>query len=102
MRCLAAELFEVLFDFEGGHAAGAGGGDGLAVAAVLDVSAGVDAGELHALAGDEDVVLGLDVAVVVEVELAFEHLGVGLVADAEEDEADGKCPALVGLLVVRA
>jgi hypothetical protein len=95
-----AELFEVLFDFECGHAAGAGGGDGLAVAAILDVSAGVDAVELNARAGDEDVVLGLDVAVVVEVELAFEHLRVGLVADAEEHEADGKRPALLGLLVV--
>ena len=97
---LAAECFEVLFDFEGGHAAGASGGDGLAVAAVLDVSAGVNALKLHALAGDKDVVLALDVAVGVEVELALEHLGVGFVADAEEDEADGKRPALVGLLVV--
>src|SRR5579875_688573 len=51
---LAAEFFEVLFDFESGHAARASGGDGLAVAAVLDVSAGVDAVELHALTGDED------------------------------------------------
>src|ERR1700742_899022 len=96
----AAVFFEVFFYFEGGHAAGAGGGDGLAVAAILNVSAGVDALKLHALAGDEDVVLALDVAVGVEIELAFEHLGVGLVADAEEDEADGECPALVGLLVV--
>ena len=53
MRGSAAEGFEVLFHFEGGHAAGAGGGDGLAVAAVLDVSAGEDALELHALAGDK-------------------------------------------------
>src|ERR1700761_6241174 len=97
---LAAEGFEILFYFEGGHAAGAGGGDGLAVAAVLDVTAGVDALKLHALAGDEDVVLALDVAIGVEVELAFEHLGVGLVADAEEDEADRERPALVGLPVV--
>ena len=48
---LAAVLFEVLFDFEGGHAAGAGGGDGLAVAAVLDVAAGEDAGDGLAVVG---------------------------------------------------
>ena len=78
-------LFEVFFDFEGGHAAGSGGGDGLSVAAVLDVSAGVDAGDAGV-----DVVAGEDVAVVVEVELAGEHFGVGHVADAEEESADGQ------------
>ncbi len=40
-----AVFFEEFFGFEGGHAAGAGGGDGLAVAAVLHVSAGEDAGQ---------------------------------------------------------
>ena len=43
-NALAAVLFEVLLRFERGHAAGAGGGDGLAIAAVLHVAAGVDAG----------------------------------------------------------
>src|ERR1700691_1204517 len=42
---LAAVLFEILLDLKGGHAAGAGGGDGLAIAAVLDVAAGKDAGD---------------------------------------------------------
>ena len=42
---LPAVFFEELFHFERGHAAGAGGGDSLAVAAVLDVAAGKDAGD---------------------------------------------------------
>ncbi len=70
------------------------------VAAVLDVSAGVNALKALAHEGYEDVVFGLDVAVGVEVELAFEHAGVGDVADAEEHEGDGERPALAGLLVV--
>ncbi len=43
----------------------------------------------------EDVVRGADVAFVVEIELAVKHFGVGLVADAEEEAADGeRCPLL--------
>jgi len=87
---LPAVFFEVLFYFEGGHAAGASGGDGLAVAAVLDVSAGEDAGDDLSVEGREDVAAGEDVAVGVEVEHALEGFGVGGVADAEEHEADGK------------
>ena len=83
-------FFEVLFDFEGGHAAGAGGGDGLAIAAVLHIAAGKDAGNRHAAIGGQDVVCGADVAVFVEIHLAGKHLGVGLVADAEEEAADGQ------------
>jgi hypothetical protein len=83
-------FFEVFFYFEGGHAAGAGGGDGLAVAAVLDVSAGEDAGDGLAVEGGEDVVVGEDVAVRVEVEHALEGQGVGDVADAEEHGRDGE------------
>jgi hypothetical protein len=97
-----AVFFEVLFDFEGGHAAGAGGGDGLAVAAVLDVAAGEDAGDDFAVEGGEDVVLGEDVAVVVEVEHALEGEGVGDVADAEEHEADGKDVLFAGGSVLEA
>ncbi len=87
-----AVLFEEFFGLEGGHAAGAGGGDGLSVAAVLDVAAGEDAGDTG-----QNVVLGLDVAVIVEVDLAVEHFGVGLVADAEEEAGDGKDGLFAGL-----
>src|SRR5271170_5268818 len=87
---LPAVFFEVLFYFEGGHAACACGSDGLAVAAVLDVSAGEDAGDDFAVQGREDVVLRQDVAVGVEVHHALEGGGVGNVADAEEHRRDGK------------
>ena len=83
VRDLVAVFFQVFFGFEGGHASRSRGGDGLAVAAVLNVSAGVDAGD-----AGEDVVVGLDVAVLVEVELAGEHGGVGDVSDAEEEAAE--------------
>ena len=85
-----AVLFEVFFCFKGGHAAGACGGDCLAVAAVLDISAGEDAGDDVAVVGGEDVIAGLNVAVGVDVEHAFEGHGVGDVADAEEHEGYGK------------
>ena len=90
-------FFEVFLDFECGHAAGSGGGDGLAVAAVLHVAAGKDAGD-----AGEDVVVGADVAVFVEVELAGEHPGVGLVADAEEESADRQDGYLAGDAVAQA
>ena len=89
-------LFEVLFDFEGGHAAGAGGGDGLAVAAVLDVSGGEDARDDLSVQRGEDVVLCEDVAVGVEVHHALEGHGVGDVADAEEHGGDGKDVLVAG------
>ncbi len=54
----ATTFFEILLYFERGHAAGAGGGDGLAVAAVLHVAAGKDAGDDGSVARSEDVVGG--------------------------------------------
>jgi hypothetical protein len=78
-------LFQIFFDFEGSHAAGSGGGDGLAIAAVLYVSAGVHAGN-----AGEDVVVSFDVAVFVQIELPGKHGGVGDVANAEEHAGDGK------------
>jgi hypothetical protein len=95
-------FFEVLFDLEGGHAAGAGGGDGLTVAAVLDVSAGEDAGDDLAVEGGEDVVAGLDVAFGVEVKHAFEGDGIGDVADGEEHEGDREHVLFAGDLVFDA
>jgi hypothetical protein len=85
---LVAVLFEIFFYFECGHASGAGSGDGLTVAAVLNVSAGEDAGDDFSVVSGEDVVLREDVAVFVEIEHAFERGGIGGVADAEEHKAD--------------
>ena len=83
-------LFKVFFYLQGSHAAGAGSGDGLAVAAVLNVAAGVDAREEFAVQRAVDVILGEDVVVFVEIHEAFECLGVGDVANAEEHEGDGQ------------
>lgn len=95
-------FFEVLFDLEGGHAARSGCGDGLAVAAVLDVSAGEDAGDDFAIEGGEDVVAGEDVTLGVEVDHAPEGFGVGDVADGEEHEGDGQDVCFAGDLVFDA
>ena len=95
-------LLEVFFDFEGGHATGAGRGDGLAVLAILDVAAGVDAGKDLAVEGAVDIVLGEDIAVFVEIHEAGEGAGVGDVADAEEHEGDGQGGLLAGDAVLEA
>jgi hypothetical protein len=95
-------FFEILFDLEGGHAARAGGSDGLTVAAVLDVSAGEDAGEKFAVESSEDVVAGEDVALGVEVDHAAEGFGVGDVADGEEHEGDRQNVLFAGDLVFDA
>ncbi len=94
--------FEVFFDFKGGHAAAAGGGDGLAVFAVFDVAGAEDAGEHLAVEGAVDVVGGEDVAVFVEVHHSTERLSVGDVADAEEHEGDGQGELLAGDGVLEA
>src|SRR5262249_48782116 len=79
-----ALFLEELLHSERGHAAGACGRDRLAVAAVLYVAAGVHAVDDLAMARGEDIVLRADVAFVVEIDLAVEHLGVGDVTDAQE------------------
>jgi hypothetical protein len=95
-------FFEVFFNLESGHAAGACGGDGLAVAAVLNVSAGEDARDDLAVEGSEDVVAGEDVAFRVDVDQAPEGFGVGDVADGEEHEGDRQDVHLVGDFVFDA
>ncbi len=70
--------FEEAFGFEGGGAAGAGGGDGLAVDRVGDIACGVDPFDFgfHAV-GDE-------VANIIHFQLADKGLGVGFVTDGRE------------------
>ena len=74
----AAAGFQIFFDFEGGHAAAAGSSDGLAVFAVLDVAGAEDAGKDGAVEGAVDVVVGEDVAVLVEVHHALEAWALGM------------------------
>jgi hypothetical protein len=80
---------EEVLGLEGRHAAGPGRGDRLTVALVLDVAGGEDPGN----AGLGRPRPGEDVALVVELELAVQEVGVRLVADREE-QAGGRDVAL--------
>ncbi len=64
-------LFQIFLHFQRGHAAGAGGGDGLAITAVLHVAAGEHAGHFR-----EDILVRNQVAIRVGFELASEDLRV--------------------------
>src|ERR1700723_3263019 len=77
-----AVAFEEFLDFDGSHAAGSGGGDGLAIAPVLHIAT-----REYAPDAGPDVVVRLEIAVGVGVELAGEHLRVGIVPDAEKQRA---------------
>src|SRR6056297_3515606 len=84
--------FEPALRVDRGGAAGTGGGDGLAVDVVLHVAAGEDAVDVGTAArrpGDE-------VAVVLHGQLTLEQVGVGLVADGDEQAGEGPGAALAG------
>src|SRR5580700_2798010 len=81
---LARVLFQELFGIEGGHAAGARGGNGLAVAMVLHIASDEHTGD-----GGQGAVFGDEVAVGVHLQLALEDGGVGIVADGDEDAVHG-------------
>ena len=81
---LVRVLFQELFRIEGGHAAGAGGGDGLTIAMVLNV-----AGDEHAGNGRQAAVIGDEVAVAVHFQLALEDGRVRIVANGDEHALDG-------------
>src|SRR5580692_9945534 len=83
---------------EGGHAAAAGGGDGLPVGEVLHVAAREDAGN----AGVRRTRPGLQVAVVVHLELAGEQIGVRRMADRHEEAGAVDDARLFGLQVAHA
>ena len=81
--------FQPLFAVDGSHAAGACGGDRLAVEVVVHVAGHEDAGD----AGPRAVVR-FDVARLVHLQLPFEDLGVGLVPDGDEQAVAGKLALL--------
>src|SRR4051812_30605303 len=83
---LVEGLGQPAFGVDGRGGAGAGRGDGLAVDVVDDVTAGEDAVD----GGARRRVLDLDVAGVVELELAGEQLAARVVADGHEDTGDGE------------
>ena len=89
---------QVPLGVERGLAAGAGGGDGLAVGVVDEVAGGEDAGQV----GPRRLALGDDVALVVDVDLAADDLRLRLVADRDERAADLERPSLAVLGVAQA
>src|SRR4051812_18267426 len=93
---LSSLLFQESLNFQRGHAAGSGGGDGLAIATVLHISAGEDTGHTG-----ENVVASFDVTIVVGVEQSLKHAGVRNVSDAEKHCAGRVIPNSVGLEVAQ-
>src|SRR5205823_14804059 len=79
--------FQKSFSFQRGHASGAGGSDRLTEAAVLYVPA-----SKHSRYTSRNVILCHQVAVAVHIELTFEYLGVGNVADPQKHSAGSKIP----------
>ena len=73
------------------HAAGAGGGNRLAVDMVLDIAAGKDTGDIGLGA-----VVGEDVSGRIEIELADEQFGIGLMADGDEQAVAFEVGSLAG------
>ncbi len=81
-----------------GHAAGAGGGDGLTVDVVLHIAAGEDTVDV----GCRRAVLGEQVPLLVDVEDIGEQVGVGTVSDGDEQAGDRQGRLLGGLDVAHA
>src|SRR5260370_34615554 len=73
-------LFQELFGVQGGHAAGAGGRDCLAIAMVLHIASDENAGD-----GRLAAIQGNKVAVGIHFEFATEDNSVGVVADRDKD-----------------
>src|SRR5689334_19134703 len=88
--------FKIPLRFDGGHAAGACGRDGLLIDAVLDVAGVEYAGDVGARASVRN-----DVALFVEIDLAAERLGVRDMTDGDEETAHVLLPDAVGLQVVQ-
>src|ERR1700730_9495788 len=81
---LVRVLFQELFRVQGGHTAGACGGDSLAVTMVLHIS-----GDEYAGNGGQAAVFGDEVAIAVHLQLALENGGVGIVPDGHEYSFEG-------------
>src|ERR1700677_4139215 len=77
-----AVFFKVFFHFQGGHAARAGGGDCLAVPAVLHVATRKNSSN-----AGEHLVRGANVSVVIQIDQTAKHPGVGNMANPQEHGA---------------
>src|SRR5579862_2841708 len=83
--------FKKAFDFDGCHAAGPGGGNGLPVAAVLDIAGVKDPGDAGACAA-----FGEDVTIRVELDLPDERSGIRNVPDGDKEAVYVAHPAFAG------
>ena len=95
-ECLELLRGEIFLGVESRHAARTGGGHCLAVDLIHDVPAGEHAGD----ARPGGPWLDQDVAIVVELQLAFEELGRGLVANSDERPFDIDAANCAGALVL--
>ena len=86
------EALEPAFGVDGGGATRAGRGDRLAVVVVDDVAAREHSGDR----GPGRAGLGDEIAVVLDLELADEQVGRGLVADGDEDAVDVELVGFAG------
>src|SRR5580704_486578 len=93
-----APLLEPALGVDGGHAAGPGRGDRLAVVVVLHVAAGEDAVD----AGPGRAVERLDVPVGLQLQLTLEERAVGFVADGDEEPVDGDLGGVAAHRVLEA
>ncbi len=84
---------QVPFSVQGGHAAGAGGRDGLAVHFVLGVSAGEHAADV----GAGRAFFSNDVALLIHFQLTVEHGRVGLVTNGHEKTLHVKVAGLAAV-----
>ena len=90
-------FFQKLFRIDCGHAAGARGGDRLAVAVVLHVAGDKDAGNIR-----EAAVLGDQVAVGIHFQFSFEDGRVRIVADSYKNAIERQLAMLFGIGVAQA
>src|SRR5258706_652383 len=92
----ASVLFQEFLDLNSSHAARTSGGNGLAVAAVLHVTTGI-----NAMDACVHIFVRLEISVFIGVELALEHLRVRDMADPEKQRAGSEVPDFVGLQVAQ-
>ena len=89
-------LFQELLHLHSGHAATACRRDSLSIPPVLHIAARV-----HAVNTGKHIIVRLEVSLRVHVELSGKHLGIGLVANAQEQCAGGEVPDFSGLQVLQ-
>src|SRR5437868_5910537 len=90
-----ASVFQPAFGLNRSHAAGAGSGNGLAEYGILNVAARKHAGNV----GAHRIRMGLDVAVAIEIDLAFEDFGIRIVTDRNEKPVYLKFRCCLGLYI---